>query len=88
MLQELVACYDRLFDAPFPYLMILHQAPVQAGSGDERGHLHFEFYSPVRDRDKLKFLAGCEQGAGTFINDAAPEKKAAELRACLDKKQV
>lgn len=29
MLQELVACYDRLFDAPFPYLMILHQAPVR-----------------------------------------------------------
>jgi UDPglucose--hexose-1-phosphate uridylyltransferase len=85
MLQEMVACYDGLFDAPFPYLMILHQAPVQGGDGEERGHLHFKFYSPVRDRNKLKFLAGCEQGAGTFINDAAPEKKAAELRASLEK---
>lgn len=88
MLQELVACYDRLFEAPFPYLMILHQEPVRSGSDDERGHLHFEFYSPIRERNKLKFLAGCEQGAGTFINDAAPEEKAAQLRACLEKKQV
>jgi len=83
MLQKIVGGYDRLFEAPFPYLMILHQAPVQCGSGEERGHLHFEFYPPLRDRDKLKYLAGCEQGAGTFINDAAPEEKAAQLRAAL-----
>lgn len=87
-LQELVACYDCLFAAPFPYLMLLHQEPVHAGSGDERGHLHFEFYSPLRERNKLKFLAGCEQGAGTFINDSAPEEKAAELRAALKKVKV
>lgn len=86
MLPEIVAGYDRLFDAPFPYLMILHQAPVRLSAGEERGHLHFEFYSPLRDRDKLKYLAGCEQGAGTFINDAAPEEKAAQLRAALRRK--
>ena len=82
-LRELVAGYDRLFDAPFPYLMILHQEPMRLRKGDERGHLHFKFYSPLRDRDKLKFLAGCEQGAGTFINDAAPEEKAAQIRSAL-----
>lgn len=84
MLRELVAGFDRLFDRPFPYLMILHQAPTGLQAGDERGHLHFEFYSPLRDRGKLKFLAGCEQGAGTFINDAAPEEKAARLRSVLE----
>ena len=31
MLQALVAGYDRLFDAPFPYIMVLHQEPVRAG---------------------------------------------------------
>lgn len=83
MLQDLVAAYDRLYEAPFPYLMILHQGPVRPGEDDERGHLHFEFYPPLRDRGKLKYLAGCEQGAGTFINDSAPEEKAARLRATL-----
>lgn len=87
MLQRVVACYDRLFDAPFPYLMLLHQAPVLSGGDEERGHLHFEFYSPLRERNKLKFLAGCEQGAGTFINDAAPEEKAAQLRAGLEREK-
>ena len=39
-----------------------------------------EFLPPHRTREKLKYLAGCEQGAGTFINDTLPEEKAAELR--------
>ncbi len=81
MLKNLVGCFDRLFDAPFPYIMVLHQEPLKEGKG--LGHLHFEFYPPLRDRGKLKYLAGCEQGAGTFINDSLPEEKAAQLReAC------
>jgi UDPglucose--hexose-1-phosphate uridylyltransferase len=35
---------------------------------------------PYRTRDKLKYLASVETGAGAFINDTAPEEKAAELR--------
>lgn len=78
LLADLVGCYDRLFNAPFPYIMVLHQEPLKEGKG--LGHLHFEFYPPLRDRGKLKYLAGCEQGAGTFINDSLPEEKAALLR--------
>lgn len=33
-----------------------------------------------RSATKLKFLAGVETGAGTFLNDTIAEKKAAELR--------
>ena len=44
-------------------------------------HLHIEFMPPYRTKDKLKYLAGVETGAGTYINDTAPEEKAAELRA-------
>lgn len=85
MLKKLVIAYDRLFDAPFPYIMILHHEPIRRKEG--LGHLHFEFYPPLRDRGKLKFLAGCEQGAGTFINDSSPEEKAAQLRHCCNKLQ-
>lgn len=71
--------YDNLFGFSFPYMMVMHQAPVAA----ERYpyfHFHVEFYPPHRSKTKLKYLAGCESGAGTFINDTVPEEIAAELR--------
>ena len=33
-----------------------------------------------RTQNKLKYMAGCELGAGTFINDTLPEEKATKLR--------
>ena len=81
MLQTIIRSFDYLFERPFPYIMVVHQEPVNNGAG--LGHLHFEFYPPLRDQGKLKFLAGCEQGAGTFINDSLPEAKAQQLRDAL-----
>jgi UDPglucose--hexose-1-phosphate uridylyltransferase len=79
-LQAVARGYDRLFDRPFPYVMVVHQAPT-----DERhdGHLHVEFYPPLRTADKLKYAAGCEQGAGTFLVDVMPEDSAAALRSAI-----
>ncbi len=67
---------------PFPYVMAVHQAPTAPPLG--RGHLHVEFYPPLRTAEKLKYLAGSEQGAGTFISDMLPEESAAELRRAID----
>ncbi len=47
------------------------------------GHLHVEFYPPLRTAEKLKYLAGSEQGAGTFISDVLPEESAASLREAI-----
>jgi UDPglucose--hexose-1-phosphate uridylyltransferase len=81
-LQALVRGYDALFDRPFPYVMAVHQAPTgDAARG--QGHVHVEFYPPLRTADKLKYLAGSEQGAGTFISDTLPEESALELRAAI-----
>jgi UDPglucose--hexose-1-phosphate uridylyltransferase len=81
-LQALVRGYDALFGRPFPYVMVVHQAPTgDAASG--RGHVHVEFYPPLRTAEKLKFLAGSEQGAGTFISDTLPEESAAALREAI-----
>lgn len=87
-LQTLVRGYDALFDRPFPYVMAVHQAPTVAPSrpGAEsagQGHLHVEFYPPLRTGDKLKYLAGSEQGAGAFISDTLPEESAATLREAI-----
>jgi UDPglucose--hexose-1-phosphate uridylyltransferase len=84
-LQTLVRGYDALFDRPFPYVMVVHQAPtIGAPDSPQRtGHLHVEFYPPLRTAEKLKFLAGSEQGAGTFISDTLPEESAATLREAI-----
>jgi UDPglucose--hexose-1-phosphate uridylyltransferase len=83
-LQALVRGYDALFDRPFPYVMAVHQAPTGAADGGSGGgHVHVEFYPPLRTADKLKYLAGSEQGAGTFIADTLPEESAATLREAI-----
>jgi UDPglucose--hexose-1-phosphate uridylyltransferase len=80
-LQRLARGYDALFDRPFPYVMVVHQAPTSAEAAG--GHLHVEFYPPLRTAEKLKYLAGSEQGAGTFISDTLPEESAAKLRVAI-----
>jgi UDPglucose--hexose-1-phosphate uridylyltransferase len=79
-LQALTRGYDRLFARPFPYVMVLHQAPTD---GRRAGHLHVEFYPPLRTATKLKYLAGSEQGAGTFLMDVMPEDSARALREAI-----
>lgn len=78
ILKGVLMKYDNLFDFPFPYIMVMHQRPAKDKS--KLFHFHIEFYPPYRARDKLKFLAGVESGAGHFINDSHPEEKAEELR--------
>jgi UDPglucose--hexose-1-phosphate uridylyltransferase len=79
-LQALARGYDELFGRPCPYIMVVHQAPTD---GIHDGHLHVEFYPALRTPDKLKYLAGSEQGAGMFIADQLPEDAAAALRSAI-----
>jgi len=83
MLKTLLVAFDKLFNTSFPYMMVIHQRPVD-GERYDYYHFHIEFYPPLRTANKLKYLAGSETGAGMFINDSLPEMKAAELRAHLE----
>jgi UDPglucose--hexose-1-phosphate uridylyltransferase len=71
--------YDNLYQMSFPYMMLLHQSPTKGNF--PYFHFHIEFYPPHRSKEKLKYLASVETGAGTFLNDSLAEEKAAELRA-------
>jgi UDPglucose--hexose-1-phosphate uridylyltransferase len=79
-LKTVLMKFDRLWGAPFPYVMVFHQAPTD-GRPHPEAHLHIEFYPAYRMRGRLKYLAGSELGAGVFTADTLPEDKAAELRA-------
>ncbi|HYA21984.1 MAG TPA: galactose-1-phosphate uridylyltransferase [Thermoproteota archaeon] len=78
-IRQVVARLDDLFKREMPYSMVLHQQPTDRSSSDFY-HFHVEFFPKYRERDKLKFLAGVELGAGTVTYDYLPEEKAAELR--------
>ncbi|MGB4372453.1 MAG: galactose-1-phosphate uridylyltransferase, partial [Halanaerobiales bacterium] len=79
ILRTIIQKYDNLYGFPFPYIMAIHQQPTD-GSGEDYSHFHIEFYPPYRTENKLKYLAGSEAGAGTYIVDALAEEKARELR--------
>src|SRR5256714_4368276 len=81
-MQRVARAYDRLFQVPMPYMMAMHQAPA-AADASAQAHLHVEFYPILRDKGKLKYLAGSESGAGVFINDTLAEESAQRLRAVL-----
>ena len=81
-LLRVAGAYDRWFGFSAPYVMALHQAPTDGRSWPE-AHLHVEFYPPHRRADRLKYVAGVELGAGTFVNDTRPEETAAQLRSVI-----
>jgi UDPglucose--hexose-1-phosphate uridylyltransferase len=79
-LKTVLMKFDRLWDMPFPYVMVFHQAPTD-GQPHPEAHLHVEFYPAYRMRGRLKYLAGSELGAGVFTADTLPEEKVKELQA-------
>jgi len=70
--------YDNLFGFAMPLMMILRHPPTKGGH--PYCHFHIDFYPIQRGPAKLKYLAGVETGAGTFLNDTVAEEKAEELR--------
>lgn len=81
ILRDTVGTLDSLFDYEFPYMLCMHQSPVNSESCDEFYHFHIEFYPPMRSRDKQKFNASSETGAWAPCNTTSPEEKAEELRS-------
>jgi UDPglucose--hexose-1-phosphate uridylyltransferase len=79
VLRETLIRLDNLWRMSFPYVMVLHQAPTDKAYPGF--HFHIEIHPPLRKPGLLKYLAGPEIGGGNFLNDTAPEKKAAELQA-------
>jgi UDPglucose--hexose-1-phosphate uridylyltransferase len=79
-LKETLVRMDNLWRMSFPYVMVFHQAPTD-GADYSSFHFHIQIHPPLRKPGLLKHLAGPELGGGCFLNDTAPEEKAAELRA-------
>jgi UDPglucose--hexose-1-phosphate uridylyltransferase len=79
-LKTVVLKYDGLWNKPFPYILVFHQAPAD-GLPHPEAHLHAEFYPAYRMPGRLKYLAGSEIGAGVFTADSLPEETVKQLQA-------
>jgi UDPglucose--hexose-1-phosphate uridylyltransferase len=80
ILKKVTGTYDSLFDYHFPYMMCMHQSPVNGEDTSDYYHFHIEFFPPMRSKDKQKFNASSETGAWAHCNPTAPEEKAEELK--------
>lgn len=77
LLGRVADTYDTFFGRVCPYVMIVYAAP----RGMEAFFpFHIQFYPLLRTPDRLKYLAGCELGAGSFLVDVLPEAAAKSLR--------
>ena len=83
VLRRTLVRMDNLWRMSFPYVMVFHQAPTD-GARYDGFHFYIQIQPPLRKPGLLKYLGGPELGGGNYLNDAAPEEKAAELRAVSD----
>jgi galactose-1-phosphate uridylyltransferase (family 1) len=71
---------DRFYDGPdpLPYISGVFQSPARADRDLFR--LHLQVFSILRGPSKVKFLAGVESAAASWVSDTTPERVAARLR--------
>lgn len=89
LLKKLLRAFDLVYDRPFPYVMALHQTPVNEkryADANDYFAFHIEFYPPLRAKDKIKWYAGSELGAGAAANPLDVDDCAALLRSKMDEK--
>jgi len=77
--------YDSLFDTRLPYMMCMHNAPVNTPGLTKPFHFHIEFIPPMRSGTVQQYFASSESGAGAYCNPSRPEEKALELKAAYQK---
>lgn len=87
VLKTLTEAFDRLFDAPFPYMMVYHQNPINSEEYEEAKeyyHFHIQFYPPFRAPNTIKYYASAEMGAWAATNTSAVEETAPVLKALYE----
>ncbi|MGB9666593.1 MAG: galactose-1-phosphate uridylyltransferase [Candidatus Cryosericum sp.] len=82
ILKTLTGGFDLLFNRRFPYMMCIHQAPVNSPEDagcDQYYHFHIEFYPPLRNATTVKYYASSEMGAWAAANPVRVEETAPAL---------
>jgi len=80
ILQSVTRKYDKIFQRSCPYMMALFISPSEQDKYDYF-HFHVEFCPPLRDKNKIKWMASVETATWQFINPSSPEEIAEQLRS-------
>jgi len=76
---DVLAALDRLWAAPMPYMLWIHQRPTD-GRAWPGAHAHLHVAPLLRAPGVARFVAAGELGSGVFFNPVAPEDAATALR--------
>jgi UDPglucose--hexose-1-phosphate uridylyltransferase len=79
ILIDVLGRLDRLFDAPMPYMMWIHQRPTD-GEAWPNAWLHLHVAPLLRAPGTTRFVAAGELGSGVYFNPVDPADAAAQLR--------
>ena len=88
LLKNITGAFDTMFNRLFPYMMCIHQTPVNTEEykdADEYYHFHIEFYPPLRDKNRIKYYASSEMGAWAACNPLNTEDSCQQLREAYKK---
>ncbi len=83
IIKVITGSFDMIFNRPFPYMMAIHQTPVNSKEykdSEKYYHFHIEFYTPLFAKDKIKYNASSETGAWAAANVVSVEETAKQMR--------
>ncbi len=83
IIQKITGMYDNLFDTRFPYMLCMHNAPVNGEDVRDSYHFHIEMLTPMRAATVQQFRASSESGAWAGCNPSSPEQNAAQMREAM-----
>jgi UDPglucose--hexose-1-phosphate uridylyltransferase len=81
--QQMAKTYNALFQRESPNISLLYNAPCDSHLGNKDWQFHIVMQPPLREPDKLKYLAGYESGSANIVNPVQPEIAAKSLRAAF-----
>lgn len=78
--QQIAKTYNVLFQRESPNISLMYNAPCDDHSDNSYWQFHLVMQPPLREPDKLKYLAGYESGSANIVNPIQPEVAAKRLR--------
>lgn len=78
--QQMAKTYNVLFQRESPNISLMYNAPCDDHEDNKHWQFHFVMQPPLREPDKMKYLAGFESGTANIVNPIQAEVAAESLR--------
>ena len=86
--QQMAKTYNVLFQRESPNISLMYNSPCDDHPDNKHWQFHMVMQPPLREPDKLKYLAGFESGSANIVNPVQPETAAESLRKAFKIQQA